>query len=433
VTDQLTTPKVEEDSIPARLERAHRLALKRQFEATLAILAPLLEETPSRIPHKQRAGVFESALKCAIRVGRWDQAEALARLAIAAGHAVAAAHEYLGEALVQLQRLDEAEAALEQAVRLDSKREGARSLLAILRKGVLKAPPKRLRIWPGRATKFSQPEKLIRRYMLADRPPDRFITPQSTFMTLGSCFATNLALRLRAAGHTVHCENIGEAVNSTFANRYLLQWIEQGVVDGPTALMDEVYGPELRERFRASIAASDVFVMTLGVAACFFDDVTGEFAFASMERKANTDVLFERRTMRTTTVAENVENIRWIIAAMRRMARRPPKIVLTLSPVPLTATTELESAFVADCVSKSTLRVACHEVVTSEGEDVIYWPSFEIVRWAGPHFGPESPRIWSAEDDNSRHVSNWLVDLIISLFLDHHSVSSAPEAAAVER
>ena len=270
-------------------------------------------------------------------------------------------------------------------------------------------------------SKFRQPETLIERYLLEGRAPNRFITPASIFMTFGSCFADHLAAQLREGGYQVRSESIGEAVNSTYANRYLLHWIEQGPVDGPTSVMEQVYGPAMRRRFLDSIRDSDVFVMTLGLAPCFFDEATGEFAFASVEVKTATDALFERRVMRTTTVPENVENLRWIIAALRRLARRPPKIVLTVSPVPLNATTELDSAITADCLSKSILRVACHEVVSSEGEDVIYWPSFEIVRWLGAHWSHELPPVYGADDDNARHVSGWIVDIVLRQFLAHHA------------
>ncbi len=115
-----------------------------------------------------------------------------------------------------------------------------------------------------------------------------------------------------------------------------------------------------------------------------------------------------------------------VLDSLRRLAKRPPTIVLTVSPVPLSGTLEFHSAVVADCISKSTLRVACHEVMSvQEGTDVLYWPSFEIVRWLGTHFGPDQPHVYGAHDSNTRHVSEWMVTLIIDLFLEHYSVREA--------
>ena len=419
------------DAVEVLLAQGETLLFQRRFAEALAVYSRILDQEAQTMDRSVRTFAFIHGLRCASRTGRWAQTEQIARQAIAEGVKVAQSYEHLGEALVNLQRPAEAEAALGRAIELDARLEGARSLLSLLRQAPLPpATPRRPRPWPGRAAKFLQPEKLIRNYMLDGREPDRFITPQSAFMTFGSCFADHLALRLREAGYSVRSESIGEAVNSTYANRYLLQWIEQGAVDGPTSVMDQVYGPAMRGRFLNSITSSDVFVMTLGLAPCFFDESTGEFAFASVEVKTNTDALFERRVMRTTTVAENVENLRWIIAALRRLAGRPPRIVLTVSPVPLNATTELESAITADCLSKSVLRVACHEVVSSEGADVIYWPSFEIVRWLAPHMSHDLPPAYGADDGNARHVSRWLVDIVIGQFLAHFTVSNPAQSCA---
>ena len=269
-------------------------------------------------------------------------------------------------------------------------------------------------------SEFQDPRHLMRRYLLRYRPKSPFIRPDTVFMTLGSCFAQNLALRLRTAGYSTHSEEIGEEVNSTYANRHLLDWVQHGPVNGPTRVMHQAYGAGSRERLSKGLTSSDVFVMTLGVAPCFFDP-DGEFVFLS-PRSATTNALRYAMTMRTTSVAENVDNIEAIIASVRRMAGRDIRIVLTVSPVPLQGTTEHESAITADCLSKSTLRVACQEVVTAhEGDGVIYWPSFEIVRWLGPYFGPDLPRVYGAEDGRSGHVSEWIIDLIVADFLDFNA------------
>ncbi len=186
--------------------------------------------------------------------------------------------------------------------------------------------------------------------------------------------------------------------------------------------MDELYGPRVRERFREGLRRCQVFVMTLGVAAAFFRDDTGAFAFAPLNTRLGGEAMFKRHRMRTTSVAENAENIAAIIASVRRMADQPPRIVLTVSPVPLSATNEHGSAITADALSKSTLRLACEEAVTAHTDDrIVYWPSFEMVRWLGAHYGPHHPA-YAGDDDNTRHVSGWLVDLIVELFLEEHSV-----------
>jgi hypothetical protein len=60
---------------------------------------------------------------------------------------------------------------------------------------------------------------------------------------------------------------------------------------------------------------------------------------------------------------------------------------------------------------------------------MIYWPSFEIVRSLGPYFTSETRQLFGAEDGNSRHVSNWIVDVIIDEFLAFYGKDAEPAGA----
>jgi hypothetical protein len=165
-----------------------------------------------------------------------------------------------------------------------------------------------------------------------------------------------------------------------------------------------------------------VVIFTLGVAPSFFHAETGEFYFLHANADASRKFLFDNYRMRTTTVAENVSNILEIIATIRRLSERNPTVMLTVSPVPLGATSEMESPIIADCISKSVMRVACHEILEREGANgVYYWPSFEMVRWLGAHFAQFHPPAYGIEDGNSRHVSAWMIDMIVDLFLETFS------------
>ena len=405
----------------AAYERALRLRQERKMVEALAAFADVIEGRLGPIDDWRLHSAFFQALKCAARLRFWDETVRLAELAIARFPDEAAGHRYLGEGQMNLGQADEAAQALGRAVELDPEDEATRALLQMLEtEPVPKAQTRKPRPWPTRKTSFQDVPSLVRRHLLKGLPRSPFITDRSTFTTLGSCFANNLGVRLKAAGHRVNYEEIGEEVNSTYANRYLLDWVERGAVDAPTSAMDQVYGPAMRERIRKSIQATDVFVLTIGVAPCFFHAKTGEFMFSTMASATVNERLSGISVMRTTTVRENMKNIRRIIAMVRRIAGRQVKMVLTVSPVPLAGTTEFASAVIADCLSKSTLRLACQEVMADTSlPDVFYWPSFEIVRWLGPHFGGALPDVYGADDGNSRHVSAWLVDVIVDLFLEH--------------
>src|SRR5205085_6394217 len=85
------------------------------------------------------------------------------------------------------------------------------------------------------------------------------------------------------------------------------------------------------------------------------------------------------------------------------------------SPVPLMATFRDISCLPADTVSKAVLRVALDRLMDAGHEGVYYWPSFEIVRWAGSHVK------WAAygtDDGKARHVSRYLVREIVDAFVE---------------
>ena len=99
-------------------------------------------------------------------------------------------------------------------------------------------------------------------------------------------------------------------------------------------------------------------------------------------------------------------------------------VVLTLSPVPLMATFRDVSCITADAVSKSVLRVALDQVMRDGREGVYYWPSYEVVKWVGPHLD------WPAyglHNRKPRDVSKKLVAAIIDAFVDAYYT---PEAVA---
>ena len=412
------------DLARAQYQQAYKLAKSKKPEEAIPLFMEIVRWSRGPVAKKVRREAHMNALWCMSRAQNWTELDEVARLAIHRYPESGWAHRYLGEAQYRLGRMKKAIASLLKAIDLDPvTAPEARAMLEVVL-GRAERRKAKVHGWPSRTLSFTKPRKVIENYLLKDQPGEPFIARDSVFMTLGSCFAENLARRLRSAGYTVNSEEIGEEVNSTYANRYLLEWIEHGPRDKVTRNMEEFYGAPLRERLRRYVEESDVFVLTLGLAPCFFEHGTGQFVFYPPQSEAGRTLLHAKQNvMRTTTVAENIRNLEMVLDSLRRLARRPPTIVLTVSPVPLSGTSELHSAVIADCVSKSTLRVACHEVMTLQAAaDLIYWPSFEIVRWMGNHFGPHQPNVYGDDDGNTRHVSNWVVKLIIDLFLEHYSV-----------
>jgi hypothetical protein len=217
--------------------------------------------------------------------------------------------------------------------------------------------------------------------------------------------------------------NIAEHINTSYANKYFVDWLAGTLPDG--ALSErilELLPPGFsKESLISTVQECDVFILTLGVAPAFFDKKTGEFILPK-PTTLNTLALAEKYEFRTTTVEENVKNITYLLSYVRRL-NPSAKIIVTLSPVPLMMTFEMNSAIAADCLSKSTLRIAANEIVHNSGlNDIYYWPSFEIFRWLGCH---SVEPFYGADDGAAWHVSEAAVNTTVNCFLETFSVNQS--------
>lgn len=121
--------------------------------------------------------------------------------------------------------------------------------------------------------------------------------------------------------------------------------------------------------------------------------------------------------MRFSSVKENADNIERIVALLHSMSPKV-EVFVTLSPVPLIGVPSGQSVLERDVISKSTIRLAIEEA--SKSAAFTYWPSFEVVKWLAPHVQPSMNfQAFGDPDNNSRHVSRWLVDEIIKSFIEH--------------
>jgi len=92
------------------------------------------------------------------------------------------------------------------------------------------------------------------------------------------------------------------------------------------------------------------------------------------------------------------------------------KIILTVSPVPLTATASGNHVLVSSTYSKSVLRAVAGELSLNH-EDIDYFPSYELVT---------NPRLHSsAFEGNLRSVRNEIVEIVMKhFFIEHPSISN---------
>ncbi len=394
------------------------------------LMLSILDEYPAILDEPTEGNLHlirNAAVRCA-QVGPFARAiELWRRLAQSSNKAVD--YFQLSEILTQGDFLEESVASLEKAIALDPAlfdTPGHRETLNIAKSRLTQAVPKaaaarkKIGRYPETKDFLGNLEKLVKDHIAVDlkREP-KFISTQTKFFTMGSCFARNLAGSLLRSGYAAHHMEISEYINTTFANRVFVDWlsdaaaIDDAIRERIAELLPRGWS---KENMLKIIQESNVFILTLGVAPAFFDRATGEFVLPRPSA-LNSRVLAEKYLFRTTSVQENVDNVLYLINFVRKIAPEI-KIVVTVSPVPLLASFEHESAVQADCLSKSTMRLVAHEVVNNSNlANILYWPSFEIFRWAGSN----ASNFYAADDGAAWHVSEEKVAGTIKSFVEMFS------------
>jgi len=243
----------------------------------------------------------------------------------------------------------------------------------------------------------------------------KIINSRTNFFSMGSCFARHVAKNLLDAGYKCNHLEIAEHINTTFANKYFVEWLREKDYESNVTKRFKELLPEgwSRENLLLSLKQCDVFILTLGVAPAFFDRETGEYILPKPS-ELNNRVLADKYEFKNTSVIENLENVRYLIDFVRVLSPEC-SVVVTVSPIPLMASFNYKSCVVADCLSKSTMRIVAEELVQhSKYKDIYYWPSFEFFRWGGS----SSSLFFGADDGNSIHASEDKVKVVIDSFIE---------------
>jgi len=224
--------------------------------------------------------------------------------------------------------------------------------------------------------------------------------------SVGSCFASEIGKRLYQQGLNFISYEVGNSVFDSFGlgNVYtstqLLQWLE--FTTGArkwSASMNQVNGNqyidltinseyqcsdyeellEVRAKLASNmlkvIQSSDLLIITLGLTESWVSKNGEAFAMCPGTIKGNFDPkehLFKNLTF--NDVSSDLLGIKKIIETINPKTQ----IILTVSPVPLTATASDEHVLVATSKSKSTLRAAAGEFA-DRYENFHYLPSYELI------------------------------------------------------
>ncbi len=157
--------------------------------------------------------------------------------------------------------------------------------------------------------------------------------------------------------------------------------------------------------FRRAIAGADVFVFTLGLTEGWENAATGQ-PYAMCPGTAAGSFDPARHRFREYRFGEIRGAMEQALDLMRRI-NPALRLLLTVSPVPLTATASRRHVLVATTQSKAVLRAVAGEMAAAD-EGVDYFPSYEIIAGA-----PAAARFYEA---NLRSVTREGVDTVMGHF-----------------
>lgn len=250
-------------------------------------------------------------------------------------------------------------------------------------------------------------------------PAEPIIPNKGKILTLGSCFAEVLRAHMRKNKMSAYNVWIPSGLHNTYAMYDFLHWVFKGEHTSDGFRYDRLddgtivdWMPEEEHRiYNEAFMDTDAIILTIGLAETWRDKYSGKVFWRGIPENLFDN---EKHEFYLSTVDDNTQNLKKTIGLIREY-RPDVTIILTLSPVPLKATFRDVSCITADCVSKSTLRVAINNVMSELYKDVYYWPSFEIVRWLGAHQGSA---MFGRDDKSSRHVNKKISSKIVALFME---------------
>jgi GSCFA family len=274
------------------------------------------------------------------------------------------------------------------------------------------------------------------------------VTPSTKFITAGSCFAQHISKWLKSSGYTWLNSELGDPsakqsenekngygifsfrTGNIYTPKLLRQWVEQSL--GTMRPLEEIfekdnifYDPfrpsippqgynsimELRSAQTATLSAiksalieADVFIFTLGLTEAWEHKDGYVYAQCPGTLAGTYDKnLHHFINYSYDQIIDDLE------ATFNAIKKFNPKIkfLLTVSPVPLTATASNHHVFSATTFSKSILRAAAGQLEKNR-VDVDYFPSYELIS--------QFPTRGIFYEDNLRSVKSNGVEYVMEHF-----------------
>ncbi len=295
--------------------------------------------------------------------------------------------------------------------------------------------------------------------------PKFVVTPEMPIVTAGSCFAQHIGKSLAGRGYLWHDAEPAPPVidpedarafnygifsfrtGNIYTTRMLRQWMEQA--HGKSEPMWEVWKDangrcfdplrptiepagfaseaEFRQSrevtyaaLRRAVKTARVFIFTLGLTESWANRSTGQ-EYASCPGTAAGTYDADAHVFVNHDVGSILSDLKAALAVIRA-ANPKIKVLLTVSPVPLTATASGQHVLTATSYSKSTLRAVAG--MAAQGRDwVDYFPSYEIINttpFRGMFFEP-----------NMRSVNPNGVDFVMKNFFFDQEAAFGPQKPPV--
>ena len=282
--------------------------------------------------------------------------------------------------------------------------------------------------------------------------------------TAGSCFAQNISRFLKANtnhfidmepappglspdlhsrfGYNLYSARYGniytsrhllqiakQALLGTYLDESLLSWVQEPFngqffrdlkyvdalrpgISGRYSKPAELLEDRLRhlEAVRSCLINSDVFIFTLGLIELWEDSESG-LAYQTAPHALASPSANKEITLKILNFNDVIEDLESFLDLVNAHRTTDMKLILTVSPVPLTATATEMHVLQANTYSKSLLRTAAQQMALNH-PNVDYFPSFEIV--FNPKFIHESFLA------NLRSINPSRVNQIMNVFADSY-------------
>lgn len=169
--------------------------------------------------------------------------------------------------------------------------------------------------------------------------------------------------------------------------------------------------PDIAKQFRTAfnqafkaVQTADVVILTLGLSEAWFDKETQLYLNTAIpveliKRYPN------RFEVHILNYAETLYYLNGIYQLLSTYLTPSFRLLITVSPIPLSFTFRAQDILVANAYSKAVLRAAVEEFLIGK-EKVNYFPSYEFVTLSNPD------TVWT--DDDLRHVDSVFIDYIMA-------------------